>query len=177
MFNITWRIKRSDLAVSGILPHPLRFLHLPHLQTPLPRSCSPSTEICPFWAILSLFKKRAHCASLPSCLCSFVPFSCPRCCTTGLLWSSLLPRGLVAFLGTGKLSLPPSLALSSFLTLCSVKKTWLFCQNYHYQLVGKYFTFWEETSRAHSLFLCCWWKPKQWSHGNCLQCGSDRSVL
>lgn len=50
-------------------------------------------------AFLCCFEKSPLCLS-PSCLCSFVPFSSSRCCTTGLPWNLVLPWALVAFLGT-----------------------------------------------------------------------------
>lgn len=148
--------------MSGILSHPLSasfptcssqgtsdlfyFLYLIS-KPPCPAAAAPALRFVLFVPFYRLFKKSPLCLS-PSCLCSFVPFSCSRCCTTGLLWNSLLPWGLVAILGD-KLwqeeqeswaSLPawPSPHSSASALYW---KTWLFSQNYHYHLLEKYFTF------------------------------------
>lgn len=117
------------------------------------------------------FQKSPLCL-WPSCLCSFVPFSCSRCCYHRAPLELAAPSGFSCFFwgqivtsGTGKLSFPPCLAL--FVThkvpqllLCAEKPDYSpkiiiisFLRNISLFVSGDF---------QSPLLLCCWQKPKQW---------------
>lgn len=167
MFNITGRKKEKCEEKQGVDwdPFPLSAREA-EPSFPTCTSDLSSPKLLPqHWDLSFLCSfigafKRAHCASglpvsAPLCL-----FPVPDVVTTGLLWNSLLPRGLVAFFGD-KLwqvaqeswaSLPawPCLLPTKSFSFCSVLKNLIILPKLSLSASWEIFhSLWVEISRAH----------------------------